>query len=187
MLTDLLPQVLFLLGLGFLVANLRAGAELVRWAHKRSTALLVWPASKPPYYGLNLAIGVMLGCLLLFKVFRQPDSGPAIFGDLMMFLYFGYAVPLSTRIKRGLYADGIWTDTGFIAYRHIGGLSWKEGERPTLVVISNLRTSARRLEVPGLLLGEVRALLREKIATYAIMFEAGPGLHLGDRDVRDSV
>ncbi len=187
MLTDLLPRVLFLLGLGFLVANLAAGIELVRWARRRSKAVLVWPAPKPPYYGLNLAIGVMLGCLLLFKVFRQPDSGPVIFGELMMFTYFGYAVPLSTRIKRGLYADGIWTDGGFIPYTHIGGLSWKEGDRATLVVVSSLHAIARRLDVPGPLLGEVRRLLREKIATYAIMFEGGPGLHLGDRDVRDSV
>ncbi len=187
MLTDLLPQVLFLLGLGFLIANLRAGIELVRWARRRSSAGLVWPAPKPPYYGLNLAIGVMLGALLLFKVFRQPDSGPAIFGDFMMFLYFGYAVPLSTRIKRGFYADGIWTDTGFISYSHIGGLSWKEGERPTLIVVSSRGATARRLAVPGPLLGQVRVLLREKIATYTIMFEGGPGLHLGDRDVRDSV
>jgi hypothetical protein len=187
MLTDLLPRVLLLLGLGFLVLSVRAGIDLVRWARRRSAAQLVWPAPKPPYYGLNLAIGVMLGALLLFKVFRQPDSGSAIFGELMMFLYFGYAVPLSTWIKRGLYADGIWTDTGYISYRQIGGLSWKEGDRPTLVVISSVSQSARRLQVPGALLGQVRALLREKIATYAIMFEGGPGLHLGDRDVRDSV
>lgn len=187
MLTDLLPQVLFLLGVGFLVANVRVGIELIRWARRRSTALLVWPAPKPPYYGVNLAIGVMLGGLVLFKVLRQPDSGSAIFGDFMMFVYFGYAVPLSTRIKRGFYADGVWTDTGFIPYAHIGGLSWRDGERQTLILVSNLGALACRLEVPGPLLGEVRALLREKIATYAIMFEAGPGLHLGDRDARDSV
>lgn len=187
MLTDLLPQFLFLLGLGFLVANLRAGVELSRWYRRRGSAVLVWPAPRPPFYGLNLAVGVMLGALLLFKIVRQPDSVSAIFGELMMFVYFGYAVPLSTRIKRGLFADGIWTDGGFMPYEQIGGLSWKEGEHATLIVASRVRTTARRLDVPGPLLGEVRRLLREKISTHAIEFEGGPGLHLGNRDVRDSV
>jgi hypothetical protein len=187
MLTDLLPRFLFLLGLGFLVANLRAALDLTRWVRRRASAALVWPAPRPPFYGLNLAIGVMLGCLLLFKILRQADSLSAIFGELMMFVYFGYAVPLSTRIKRGLYADGIWTDGGFMPYEQIGGLSWKEGERATLVVASRVRTTARRLDVPGPLLGEVRSLLREKISTHAIEFDGGPGLHLGERDVRDSV
>lgn len=186
MLTDLLSQFLFVLGLGFLIADVRAGIELVRWLRQRASAVLVWPAPKPPFYGLNLAIGVMLGCLLLFKIFVQPNSRSAIFGELMMFIYFGYAVPLLTRIKRGLYADGIWTDSGFIPYSQIGGLSWKEDER-TLVVISRFRVQARLLDVPGPLLGEVRRLLREKISAHAIEFEGGPGLHLGDRDVRDNV
>jgi len=187
MLTDLLPQFLFVLGLGFLVANLRAGLDLWRWLSRRAARRLVWPAPKPPFYGLNLAIGVMLGCLLLFKILIQPNSLSAIFGELMMFLYFGYAVPLSARIPRGLYADGIWTDTGFMAYQQIGGLSWREGDRATLVVIARTRTTARRLDVPGPLLGEVRSLLREQIANHAIEFEGGPGLHLGERDARDSV
>lgn len=187
MLTELLPQVLFLLGFGFLIATLRVCVELVRWARRRASTVLVWPAPKPPYYGLNLAIGVMLGALLLFKVLRQPDSLSAIFGELMMFTYFGYAVPLSTPIRRGLYDDGIWTNGGFIPYRQIGGLSWKDGEQATLIVVSSLHPIAQRLDVPGPLLGEVRSLLRDKIATYAIMFDGGPGLHLGGRDVRDSV
>lgn len=187
MLTNLLPQFLLVFGLSFLAVNLRAGLELARWIARRSSTLLVWPAPKPPFYGLNLAIGVMLGCLLLFKIFIQPNSLSAIFGELMMFVYFGYAVPLSTRIKRGLYEDGIWTDNGFIAYRQVGGLSWRETDGATLVVIAKTAATARRLNVPGPVLGEVRRLLREKIAARVIEFEGGPGLHLGERDVRDNV
>lgn len=207
MLTDLLPQILFLLGLGFLVANVRAGLELIRWLRRRSTALLVWPGPKPPYYGLSLAIGVMLGLLLIFnagmaaaripeerpsltailRAFAEPPRSLALFGELMMFVYYGYAVPLSTRIARGLYADGIWADSGFMPYHQIGGLSWKDEERPTLIVISRMKNLARPLAVPGPSLGEVRRLLREKIASHAIELDDGPGLHLGERDVRDSV
>jgi hypothetical protein len=201
MLTELLPQVLFLFGVGFLVANLRVAIELGRWFRRRSSALLVWPGRKPPYYGLCLGIGVVMGVLLLVKAALRPPQASDLaaawtfarqfvtqqFGELMMFIYYGYAVPLSTRIARGLYADGIWSDTGFIPYAQIGGMSWKDGERPTLVLVSRFRNLARRLEVPGSALGEVRRLLREKISSHAIAFEGGPGLHLGDRDARDNI
>ena len=103
----------------------------------------------------------------------------------MMFLYYGYLLPLSTRIRRGLYEDGIWTDSGFMPYADIGGLTWKGDD--TLVLASRQKTLARRLRVPGVHLGEVRHLLREKIGDHAIEFDAGPGLHLGTRDTRESV
>ena len=52
-----------LLGLGllFLVVNLRVGRDLWQWWRRRTGALLVWVAPKPPYYAVNLAIGVALG------------------------------------------------------------------------------------------------------------------------------
>jgi hypothetical protein len=109
------------------------------------------------------------------------------FGELMMFVYFGYMLPLATRITRGFYGDGIWTDSGFMPYEQVGGISWKAGEPPTLVVISRVKSLARRLVVPSRLLGEVRRLLRDKISSHAIEIDEGPGLHLGARDARDSV
>jgi len=178
---------LLALGLLFLVVNLKVGREILLWWRSRARALLVWNAPKPPYYALNLAIGVMLGLLLFVSVFviRRPAS--SVFGELMMFLYYGYLLPLSTRITRGLYADGVWTDSGFMRYAEIGGLSWKEGPRPTLVIASRLRAIARTMAIPGTRLGEVRRLLREKIGDHAIELDAGPGLHLGSRDTRESV
>jgi hypothetical protein len=198
-LADALAQVLLFLGAGFLVANVLKGLEIARWLRRRRTAVLVWPGPKPPYYGLMLGIGLLLGVLVLIKayvVFTQfARVGEALlvlsqraFGELMMFVYYGYMLPLSTRIARGLYADGVWTDTGFIAYNQIGGISWREeGETTVLVVISRLKMLARRLVVPGRFLGEVRRVLRDKISSRAIEMDAGPGLHLGDRDARDSV
>lgn len=185
-LIDLLPQVLFVLGLGFLVANVRAGIDLVRWLQRRPGALAVWPVPKPPFYAMSLAIGAAMGCLLLSALF-VPRPFRAVFGELMMFVYYAVAVPLSARITRGLYADGIWADSGFMPYGQIGGLRWLDGDWPTLVVASRLRTLARRLPVPGPRLGEVRHLLHEKIAAHAIDIEAGPGLHLGGHDARQDV
>jgi hypothetical protein len=178
---------LLALGLLFLVVNLRVGRDILRWWRRRTRILLVWTAPKPPYYALNLAIGVMLGLLLFFSVFIVPRPASSVFGELMMFLYYGYLLPLSTRITRGLYADGVWTDSGFMAYAEIGGLSWKEGTGTTLVVASRLRAIARTLTIPGTRLGEVRRLLREKIGEHVIEFDGGPGLRLGSRDARESV
>jgi hypothetical protein len=181
------------LGVLFLAVDVRVGSDLVRWFLRRRKSLIVWAPPPPPYYGVNLGIGVMLGLLLIVNAFlasRQPPVLPhpaaSIFGVLMMFLYYGYLLPLSTRIERGLYEDGIWTDSGFMRYEDIGGLSWKDGQWPTLVLASRLRTVARRLTVPGSAVGEVRHVLRDKIAGHSIAFQ-GPGIHLGTRDTRESV
>jgi len=193
----LLPQILFVLGVGFLIANLRMAIELARWGRRRSTALLTWPAKKPPYYGLSLGIAVMLGLLILLKAYLHLRQGSTLaglqafgwsaFGELMMFVYFGYMLPFSTRITRGFYADGIWTDTGFLRYDQIGGITWRADNQPVLVLIARLKTLARGLEVPNRYLGEVRRLLRDKISSRAIAIDEGPGLHLGARDVRDNI
>ncbi|MEW6322084.1 MAG: hypothetical protein AB1635_13480 [Acidobacteriota bacterium] len=186
-LAEILPWFLFVLGIGFLVANIRVGLELLGWLRRRATTLVVWLPPKPPFYGLSLALGVMLGLLLFVTLAVARRPGLSAFGELMMFVYYGYALPLSTRIGRGLYEDGIWADSGFVPYTHIGGITWKEGENPTLVVVSRQQHRARSLEVPGHRLGEVRRLLREKIASHTIETDLGPGLHLGERDGRDSV
>jgi hypothetical protein len=60
MLTHLTPQVLLLLGVGFLVANVRAGVDVLRYFRRRPSALLTWRGPQPRYYGLQLALGVVL-------------------------------------------------------------------------------------------------------------------------------
>ena len=179
-----LRQALVALGVLFVLVNLRVGAQLVAWWRLRRDAVLSWPAPKPPFYAINLAIGVMLGVILLITAYRMPRSFSSLFGVAMMFTYYGYLLPLSTRIRRGLYRDGIWTDSGYMSYREIGGLTWR-GE-DTLVLASRQKTLARRLSVPGHHLGEVRHLLREEIGRHTIEFDEGPGLHLGTRDTRES-
>ncbi len=194
----LLPRILVVLGVGFLIANVRLGIELWRWWRRRPTALITWPAKRPPYFGMSLGIGVVLGGLVLLEAYLSwKKTGILVpwlqlfarnaFGELMMFVYFGYMLPLSTRITRGLYAEGIWTDTVFMPYDQVGGMTWRAGETPTLVLLSRVAALARRLDVPSQFLGEVRRVLRDKISSRAIAIDDGPGLHLGARDARDSV
>src|SRR5687767_7177178 len=112
----LLARVLFLFGIGFLAANVKVIADLLRFRRRKRSALLVWQNPKPPYYGFTLALGVALGVLLAFKLFVQRRPPDQLFGETMMFVYYGYAFPLSTRIARGFYQDGVWSDSGFMRW-----------------------------------------------------------------------
>jgi hypothetical protein len=191
-LAPVLRQALLALGVLFVIVNVKVGAQILAWWRKRTQAIVTWPGPRPPFYAINLAIGVLLGVLLFITAYveleyqrRGRGAVPSMFGVSMMFLYYGYLLPLSTRIRRGLYRDGIWTDSGFMRYTDIGGLTWKGDD--TLVAASRQKALARRLRVPGVHLGEVRHFLREQIGAHAIEFDAGPGLHLGTRDTRESV
>jgi hypothetical protein len=179
---DVLRGTLLVLGIGFLIANARLLLEYVKFRRRRREALLIWISPKPPYYGMGLAIGVVLGFLVFFKVVVSHQQA---FGETMMFVYYAYLLPLSRRIRRGFYADGIWADTDFIPYNEVGGISWREGEHAvSLIVISRLRNLARRLAVPLEHYGAARRLLRDKIGDHEIHF-SGTGLDLGAYDERD--
>jgi hypothetical protein len=182
LLVDLVTGTLLVLGAGFLVANVRLVFDLVRFRRRVKNALLIWQGPPPPYYGLTLTLGLVTGLLVAFKVLVVHRQA---FGEIMMFVYFGYLVPMTRRIGRGFYADGIWADSTFIPYNEVGGISWREGEHSvSLIVISRLRNLARRLAVPLEHYGAARRLLRDKIGEHEIHFE-GTGLNLGVHDERD--
>jgi len=178
----IIAGVLLVLGMLFLVANTRLVLQYVRYLQRRSGALLTWSGVAPSYYGVGLALGVVLGILMIVNVVFFRRIG---FGVSMMFVYYAYLVPLSRRIGRGFYEDGIWADSGFIPYNEVGGISWREGEHSvSLVIISRLRKLARRLAVPAEHYAAARRLLRDKIGEHEIHF-SGTGLDLGARDERD--
>jgi len=182
----LLQRILFFFGIGFLIANLVVIADLIRFRIRRKSALLTWEGDKPRFYGFSLALGVMLGLLFVFKLFVQHRPIQTLLGESMMFVYYGYALPLSTKIARGFYRDGIWSDTGFLRWGQISAVSWKEEGHITLVVISHFKNIAKRLEIPGNLYGQARRLLRDQIKAHAIHI-GGTGLDLGSRDEADAV
>ena len=178
----ILNGILLLLGVGFLLANARLVLQYSQYRNRRANALLIWQSPKPPYYATGLALGVVLGLLVFYKiVFLRTQA----FGETMMFVYYAYLLPLSRRIGRGFYQDGIWTDSSFVKYDEVGGISWREGKHQvTLIVISRLRNLARRLIVPGDKYGAARRLLRDKLGEHEIHF-TGTGLDLGSHDERD--
>jgi hypothetical protein len=179
---DVLRGTLLVLGFGFLVANAKLILDYLRYMKRRRNALLTWPSPKPPQYGVALGIGVALGMLVFYKLVVLRVQA---FGESMMFAYYAYLMPLSQRIGRGFYEDGIWADSAFIPYNEVGGISWREGEHHvSLVVISRLRNLARKLAVPLEHYGAARRLLRDKIGEHEIHF-FGTGLDLGAHDERD--
>lgn len=178
------PRLLFVLGLGFLGANIKVAFDLIRYRRRRRSALLTWRGPRPAYYHFNILLAVTLGLLLAAKLVRQePDRA---FGEAMMFVYYGCAFPLSTRIARGFYGDGIWSDSGFMRWAQISAVSWKEEGRITLILIARFRNFARRLVVPADLYGEARRVLRDKVTEHALRI-GGSGLDLGSRDDSDAV
>jgi hypothetical protein len=183
---ELLPRLLFVLGVGFFCANVRLLLQFIRFLKIRSSALLTWPGRRPPFYGLLLGLGAVLGMVIIYKlaVLRFPPS--EVFGEAMMLVYYGYAVPLSLRIGRGFYEDGIWSDGGFMPYSSIGGLSWREDKQVTLLLMHRMRAFVRRLVVPESCYAAARRLLRDKIAAHDIHF-TGKSLDLGLHDERDDV
>ena len=158
------------LGFGFLGANFWIVLQFAQFYRYRATALVTWSARKPPYYGIFLGFGLVFGVLLVVKLVVQRQPLMSGFGESMMLLYYAYLWPMSFRIKRGLYEDGIWTESRFVPYAKIGGLSWREEREITLVIIYRLRSVARHLTVPQEHYGEVRRLLRDKIDSHDLHF-----------------
>jgi hypothetical protein len=183
-LQSLLSDVLLLLGAGFLVANVRILVNVIRSFRMRSRALLTWPATPPRYYGLMILMALVLAAVVIRKLRYLNLPPSAVFGETMMLTYYGYLIPLSVRIQRGFYEDGVWMDNGFLPYHKIGGLSWREGDPLTLLFIPRMKQVARSLVVPTQFYGAARRLLRDKISRHDIDFW-GKTLDLGAHDARD--
>jgi hypothetical protein len=181
----LAPRLLLLFGVGFLVANILVARELVRYHRGKRTALLIWQAPKPRYYAFSLALGIVLGLLIIIEVsLKRPLY--SLFGEAMMFVYYGYLFPLRTRIARGFYQDGVWSDSGFMPWSQISAVSWKDEDTVTLILISHGNSLARRLDVPGPQYGQARRVLLDRIKAHDINI-GGAGLNLGTRDEGDSI
>src|SRR5436190_15741396 len=182
----LLPYVLAGMGLGVLVANALVFVDSARYWRRRKDALLIWQGLQPRWYTwMGLCLGLALALLIVVNVVFLHRTW-SVFGEAMMFVYFAGAMPLSRRIGRGFYADGVWSERGFVPYHQIGGIAWREGNPVTLLLIERFKHLARPLLVPTKYYGAVRRLVRDRIGSHEIMF-AGDALDLGGHDERDDV
>ena len=123
-------------------------------------------------------LGLSLGLLVVYKLVVLRRQA---FGETMMFCITRYLLPLSRRIGRGFYEDGIWADTAFIPYTRSaasagGGRAPGDAHRHLTIA-----QSCTPSHVPGDKYGAARRLLRDKIGEHAIHF-TGTGLDLGAHD-----
>jgi len=181
---DAVARLLLYFGIGFLMANLIGLAQQVLYWRRRRTALLTWPGRRPPLYQMQIGIGITLALLFVYDLLLRPDALAQTFGVGMMCVYYAAVVPMSARIERGFYRDGVWSERRFVRYKAIGAISWREESEPVLVLASRAGQSAARLVVPPHLFGAVRRMLRDLIARHAISL-GETGLRLGLRDERD--
>lgn len=170
----------------FIVANIVVGRRLLRAWRLRPQDVLTWPAPRPPYYGLMLGIGAILGVLVVINLVWLRRSAVHWFWELMMVAYYGYLFPMSTRIRQGFYEDGVWVGTEFVRYADIGSLTWREETQIALLLVPRNGTLARRLVVPQQFYAQARRLLRDRIQEHQIHLSR-PGLDLFGHDEREDV
>ena len=182
--SELAQHTLLVLGAGFLAANLKVAVDLIRFRRRRSSALLVWRRPRPVYYRFSLLLGVVQALLLAsFIVTRRPVT--QVFSLSMMLVYFLAATPLSARIDRGFYREGVWADTGFVPWGRISAVSWKENP-VRLVLVSRVRSMAQHLLVPQTLYSQARKVLLDRVGSHDLQLR-GTGLDLGMRDHTDTI
>src|SRR5258708_14140539 len=145
---DLLLRLLYVIGAGFLLMNVREFFQYYRYTRLRKSALLTWAGPRPPLYRLFLWVGAVLAILVFYKLAVLRLHPKYVFGETMMLVYYVSALPLGGKISRGFYEDGICTEGGILPYANIGGLTWREGPAPTLGLRYRRRTCARPLVVP---------------------------------------
>ena len=166
----MLTAVLVGVGVYFSVLLARGLAGYLLFRRVRRTALLTWPTRRSPYFALVLGV-VSLGVAVLNTRLDRPFLH--LYGQYATAAYFILMVPLSARIRLGLYRDGVWADTGFLPYARIARMAFREQPEIVLLLVPRGRAGSLRLSVPRDEYGAVRKVLEEKIRERAVNVEAG--------------
>jgi hypothetical protein len=172
----LLAVILPALGVYFAALLLRGLLGYRRFRRLRATALLTWPGPPPARFDLLPLLGAAAaGVALLNGVMRRPLLH--VLAQALMALYFVVMVPLARRIRLGVYRDGVWADAGFLPWREIRRLSFRETPELVLVLLPRRGARSFRLPVPAGEYGHLRKILDQMVRARALQLEPGiPGL-----------
>ena len=155
----------------FSVLVVKGLARLWLFRKLRSTAVTTWPSRAPAGYRFLVGLGCFSAGLAVVTALRERPPHH-VYSQAVMALYFMLMMPLAMRIRRGLYEDGVWADTGFLPYRKIGRLAFRETPEIVLVLVPRGRsTGSFRLRVPPGEYGTVRKVLEEKIRARVLVPE----------------
>jgi hypothetical protein len=152
---------LLALGVYFTVQLIRGLLGYRGYQRVRSTAIVTWPAPPQTMTAWLVALGVLGGALAVLNAWlnRPPHH---VYGLAVMAAYFVIMVPLATRIRFGLYRDGIWADAGFIRWEEVARIAFVERPDVILILIPRSGHGSYRLPVPSGEYGAIRKLLAEK-------------------------
>jgi len=171
MLSELQQRIvsLGLVGLGvyFTVQLVRGLLRYRRFRRLLPTALTTWEADRPPQAGWLVGLGIVGGLLAALNGWLQRPP-LHVYGLAVMSAYFLIMVPLSLRIRPGIYEGGIWADRGFLPWGEIARVAFVESPRILLLLVPRRGGSSHRLAVPPGEYGEVRKHLHEKMRSGAL-------------------
>jgi hypothetical protein len=153
---------LLVLGVYFTVQLIRGLLGYQRYLRVRPTAVATWAAPRQAQTTWLVALGVVGGVLALLNAWLQRPVYH-VYGLAIMSAYFLVMVPLATRIRLGLYEDGIWADAGFIRWEQIGRVAFVENPEILVLLVPHQGSRTFRLPVPPTEYGSVRKLLAEKV------------------------
>ena len=157
----MLTIVLAALGVYFSVLNGRGLLRYAAFRRVRATALVTWPAGDARHFQMQLVLGIVSGGVAILNASLHRPAHH-VFSQAVMALYFVAIVPLSARIRLGLYRDGVWGDAGFLPYAQIGRMAFRETPEIVLYLLPRGRSRPLRLPVPADEYGAVRKMLEEK-------------------------
>ena len=166
----MLTVVLVGIGVYFSFLLARGLAGYLRFRHMRPTAVVTWTGRRSTHFALVLGV-VSLAVAILNTSLERPFLH--LWGQYATAAYFILMVPLSARIRLGLYRDGIWADSGFLPYARIGRMAFREGSEIVLILLQRGAAWAFRLSVPPEEYGAVRKVIEEKIRERVVNVEAG--------------
>lgn len=158
-------------GLYFSVAVAVGLGAYLRFRRVRGTELLTWPGARPRHFGFLVGLGVLAALLTVVNGYLARPLHH-LFGLGIMAVYFVVMVPLGARIRRGLYREGVWAEGGFVPYRDIGRLAFREGKEIVLLLLPRGRSRTLRLPVPPSEYGAVRKVLADLERARVLTFES---------------
>jgi hypothetical protein len=167
---SILTAVLVGVGVYFSVLFARGAAGYLRFRRLRATAVLTWPVRRSLHFAAVLGL-VSLAVAVLNTKLDRPFLH--LYGQYATAAYFILMVPLSARIRPGLYRDGVWAEAGFLPWGRIGRMAFREQPEIVLLLLPKGRARSLRLPVPREEYGAVRKVLEEKIRERAVNVEAG--------------
>jgi hypothetical protein len=147
--------------------------KFIQFRNMAKESVLSWELPRPWYYKLCLGMGLVMVFLAVMSAvaFLQPPL-PVISQSLMA-IFYTVVFPLMFKIRRGFYTGGIWAESGFVAYKDIRWLGWKEDPRLTLAMRADGRFGQKYafLRVPSDRFGHARRILADRIEGDSLSVE----------------